>query len=71
LLLLFYIVAIPVAGTQVPGSEGAYLLVNKTLIEAAAVLVLLTFNTGEIAGLDRALGRWRFRLKPVQRTGEV
>jgi thiosulfate dehydrogenase (quinone) large subunit len=71
LLLVFYIVAIPIAGTQVPGSEGAYLLVNKTLIEAASVLVLLTFNTGEIAGLDRALGRRRFRLKPVQPTGEV
>jgi thiosulfate dehydrogenase [quinone] large subunit len=68
LLSLFYLVAIPLAGTQVPGSEGAYLIVNKTLIEAAAVVVLLTFNTGEIAGLDRAFGKRRFRLKPVQHT---
>ncbi|MBS1813144.1 MAG: DoxX family membrane protein [Acidobacteria bacterium] len=52
LLALFYLTAIPMAGTQVPGSEGAYLIVNKTLIEAAAVVVLLVFNTGAIAGLD-------------------
>jgi thiosulfate dehydrogenase [quinone] large subunit len=52
LLFLFYFVAIPLAGTQVPGSEGAYLIVNKTLIEAAAVCVLLAFNTQRIAGLD-------------------
>jgi hypothetical protein len=28
------------------------LIVNKNLIEAAAVLVLLAFRTGRIAGLD-------------------
>ena len=33
-------------------AEGAYLIVNKNLIEAAAVLVLLAFRTGRIAGLD-------------------
>jgi thiosulfate dehydrogenase [quinone] large subunit len=52
LLTLFYLVAVPVTGTQQPGNEGAYLIVNKTLIEGAAVLVLLFFNTGAIAGLD-------------------
>ena len=52
LLALFYLLMVPLAGTQQPGSEGAYLLVNKTLIEAAAVAVLLLFNTGAIAGLD-------------------
>lgn len=52
LLSLFYLLMIPLAGTQQPGSEGAYLIVNKTLIEAAAVAVLLAFNTGAIAGLD-------------------
>ena len=61
LLALFYLTAIPMAGTQVPGSEGAYLIVNKTLIEAAAVAVLLIFNTGAIAGLD--LFWWRVRNK--------
>jgi thiosulfate dehydrogenase [quinone] large subunit len=52
LLALFYLLMVPLAGTQQPGSEGAYLIVNKTLIEAAAVAVLLAFNTGAIAGLD-------------------
>jgi thiosulfate dehydrogenase (quinone) large subunit len=61
LLILFYVVAIPLAGIQQPGSEGAYLVVNKTLIEAAAVSVLLFFNTGQIAGLDLLLRRRRSR----------
>jgi thiosulfate dehydrogenase (quinone) large subunit len=52
LLSLFYLLLVPLAGTQQPGSEGAYLIVNKTLIEAAAVGVLLAFDTGAIAGLD-------------------
>lgn len=57
LLAMFYLAAIPFAGTPQPGSEGAYLIVNKTLIEAAAVGVLLNFNTGAIAGLDLLLRR--------------
>lgn len=52
LLTLFYVLAIPTTGTPQPGNEGTYLLVNKTLIEAVAVVVLLAFNTGAIAGLD-------------------
>jgi thiosulfate dehydrogenase [quinone] large subunit len=53
LLSLFYVAAPSTLGVQVPGAEGAYLLVNKTLIEGAAVLVLLVFGTGRLAGLDR------------------
>jgi len=51
-LALFYLLAIPLAGAPQPGNEGTYLLVNKTLIEGAAVGVLLAFNTGAMAGLD-------------------
>jgi thiosulfate dehydrogenase (quinone) large subunit len=51
LLILFYVSAIPV-GLPEPRSEGTYLFVNKNLIEASAVLVLFTFRTGRIAGLD-------------------
>ena len=51
LLATFYVAAIPMAGVPEPRAEGAYLIVNKTLIEAAAVLVLLTSRTGAIAGL--------------------
>lgn len=57
LLALFYVSAIPTAGIPDAHSEGAYLLVNKNLIEAGAVLVLLAFRTGRLAGLDRL--RWR------------
>lgn len=53
LLALFYLSAIPTHGLHEPGNEGAYLIVNKNLVEAAAVLVVLAFRTGRIAGLDR------------------
>src|SRR3954467_5583807 len=51
-LTLFYRLMVPTAGVPQPGNEGTYLIVNKTLIEGAAVGVLLVFNTGAIAGLD-------------------
>jgi thiosulfate dehydrogenase [quinone] large subunit len=59
LLLLFYVLYIPTTGVKVVGTEGNYLFVNKNLVEAAAVLVLLAFNTGRMAGLDLLLGRRR------------
>jgi thiosulfate dehydrogenase [quinone] large subunit len=62
LLTLFYLASIPTMGVPVPGAEGTYLLVNKTLIEWAAVLVILSARTGEIAGLD--LLRRRRRVPP-------
>ena len=53
LLTLFYVSAIPTSGVQEPRLEGAYLFVNKTLIELAAVAVVFAFHTGRFAGLDR------------------
>jgi thiosulfate dehydrogenase [quinone] large subunit len=53
LLAMFYVSAIPTSGIPEAHAEGAYLLVNKNLVEAAAVLVLLVFRTGRLAGLDR------------------
>ena len=53
LLTAFYVAAIPIDGGARPGSEGAYLLVNKTLVEWGATLVVLLFRTGRMAGLDR------------------
>jgi len=55
LLTLFYLTSMPMSGIHQPGSEGAYLIVNKTLIEGIAVCVLSSFRTGEIAGLDLLL----------------
>jgi thiosulfate dehydrogenase [quinone] large subunit len=52
LLTMFYITAIPMNGVPQPNMEGNYLIVNKTLIEWAAVLVVLARHTGRIAGLD-------------------
>lgn len=51
-LTLFYLSAIPTEGVPRPWNEGTYLLVNKNLIEWAAVVLLLACRTGEIAGLD-------------------
>lgn len=58
-LTLFYLTAIPMDGVPHAGQEGTYLFVSKNLIEWGAVLVLLSFNTGAIAGLDAAWIRRR------------
>jgi len=52
LLATFYLSAMPV-GLPEARAEGTYLIVNKNLIEAAAVMVLYAFRTGRMAGLDR------------------
>jgi thiosulfate dehydrogenase [quinone] large subunit len=57
LLSLFYLSAVPASGVPQAGAEGAYLFVSKNLIEAAAVVVLLAFRTGRIAGLDLLLAK--------------
>jgi thiosulfate dehydrogenase [quinone] large subunit len=52
-LALFYLSQPPLSGMPQPGAEGAYLMVNKNLIELAAVMTVMAFRTGGIAGLDR------------------
>ena len=52
-LALFYLSQPPFTGMPQPGAEGSYLIVNKNLIELIAVLALMSFRTGWIAGLDR------------------
>lgn len=51
-LALFYLSQPPLSGMPMAGAEGENLIVNKNLIELAAVLTLWTFRTGSIAGLD-------------------
>jgi thiosulfate dehydrogenase [quinone] large subunit len=58
LLASFYLAAIPTGGLD-GRAEGTYLIVNKNLIEACAVMVLFAFRTGAIAGLDRLWMRAR------------
>jgi thiosulfate dehydrogenase [quinone] large subunit len=53
LLLLYYFANPPFVGmTYSMPTEGSYLIVNKTLIEAAALFVLALFPTGRKIGLD-------------------
>lgn len=58
LLALYYFAAPPFVGYvySMP-AEGSYMIVNKVLIELAALVVVLAFPTGRIIGLDRLLAR--------------
>ena len=67
LLAMFYLSAIPM-GLAEARAEGTYLLVNKNLIEAAAVVVLLSFRTGRIAGLDQYFASNRGPARPASAT---
>ena len=60
LLLIYYVCNPPFVGYSytVP-SEGNYLIVNKILIEMAALGILLAFPTGKIVGLDGLLFKKR------------
>lgn len=53
-ILLFYLAAPPWIGYfyAIP-SEGSYLIVNKNLVEAAVLAVILLTGSGRFAGLDR------------------
>ena len=53
-ILLFYLAAPPFVGYSyaIP-SEGSYLIVNKNLVELAALVVILLTRSGFFAGLDR------------------
>mgnify|MGYP002884604720 FL=1 len=54
LILLYYLFAPPLLGLEYsrPG-EGSYIIVNKNLIEACALLVLYYLPTSHLIGLDR------------------
>jgi thiosulfate dehydrogenase (quinone) large subunit len=53
LLLLYYLAHPPFPGYPQGPSEGSYWIVNKNLIEAAALLVLFMFPTETAFGLER------------------
>ena len=58
LLALYYLAAPPLVGYEYAmPTEGSYLIVNKILIELAALVVLLAYPTGDSWGLDRFLPR--------------
>jgi thiosulfate dehydrogenase [quinone] large subunit len=56
LLLLYYLNNPPLIGLEYTlPSEGSYLVVSKTLIEAVALFMLAVFPSGYYAGLDRII----------------
>jgi predicted dehydrogenase/uncharacterized membrane protein YphA (DoxX/SURF4 family) len=65
LLSLYYLANPPFAGAAAGPAEGSYLVVNKTLVELAAMVVVLIFPTGHLVGLDRWIGRWMRRRAPA------
>jgi thiosulfate dehydrogenase [quinone] large subunit len=59
-LALYYLAAPPFPGLEYSmPTEGSYLIVNKILVELAALLVILGFPTTHRVGLDRLLLRRR------------
>jgi thiosulfate dehydrogenase [quinone] large subunit len=62
LLLVYYLNSAPIIGIEysIP-SEGNYLIVSKTLIEAIALFVLVAFPTSLIVGLDSLIIRFKKR----------
>ena len=65
LLLLFYLCNPPFVGYfySIP-AEGSYLIVNKNLVELAALAVVLVTGSGRAAGLDRIIHAFFRREKP-------
>lgn len=56
LLALYYLSHPPFPGlTYILPMEGSYLFVNKTLIEMAAMVVLLFFPSNRVIGIDRLI----------------
>ena len=60
LLALYYLAAPPFPGLEyaIP-TEGSYLIVNKVLVEMAALMVVLALPTSHRIGLDRILSKPR------------
>jgi thiosulfate dehydrogenase [quinone] large subunit len=62
--LIYYVCNPPFVGYSytVP-SEGSYLIVNKILIEMAALGTMLAFPTGKIVGLDGLIFKKRRKME--------
>ena len=71
LILLYYVCNPPMIGLyySIP-SEGNYLIVNKNIVELAALFALLFFPTGKIVGLDYLIAKWRTKKTTSEGTGK-
>mgnify|MGYP000874994491 CR=1 FL=1 len=60
LLIVYYLNCPPLVGLEYSlPADGSNLVVNKTLIEAIALVVLALFSTSNIFGLDAFIGKRR------------
>jgi thiosulfate dehydrogenase [quinone] large subunit len=59
LILMYYFCNPPFVGDfySLP-SEGSYLIINKNLVEAAALLVTFAFCSGRFYGIDRIINKY-------------
>jgi thiosulfate dehydrogenase [quinone] large subunit len=64
LIFVYYLNNVPIIGIEysVP-TEGSYLIVSKTLIEAVALFAIAVFPTGKIIGIDALIARFTNRKK--------
>lgn len=67
-LAMFYLSQPPFSGMPQTGAEGAYLIVNKNLIELVAVLAVMAFRTGAIAGIDQLRSARHAQIEPPVRS---
>ncbi|OYX23288.1 MAG: DoxX subfamily [Algoriphagus sp. 32-45-6] len=64
LLLLYYFAHPPFPGYPLGPAEGSYWIINKNLIEAAALLVIFLFPTSEAFGLERFFAKKEIQTQP-------
>lgn len=69
LLITYYLAHPPFMGLSQLGMEGNYWLVNKNLIEAAALLVVSVFPTAQVFGLELLLRRRKALTPKLQKHG--
>ena len=71
LILLYYVCNPPMIGLyySIP-SEGNYLIVNKNIVELAALFALLFFPTGKILGFDYLITKWRNKKSTPEGSGK-
>lgn len=64
LLLLYYFAHPPFPGYPLGPAEGSYWIINKNLIEAAALLVFFLFPTSEAFGMERFFAKKEIQTQP-------
>ena len=64
LLLLYYFAHPPFPGYPLGPAEGSYWIINKNLIEAAALLVIFLFPTSEAFGMERFFAKKEIQTQP-------